>query len=162
MGKRKRSAVAERIVEASIPLPPTITVLRQSPTRTRSSRIEDAPAINAIQQPQIRVNNGSTRQEDSSSPLSDSFDIQSCEEKTATARTATQTLKRATIVENDKIESLTNPEADNEEITDGEEVKEALSRPPPVNSDYLPLPWKGRLGYVGYQKQNLHEQVPFS
>jgi len=28
------------------------------------------------------------------------------------------------------------------------EVKEALSRPPPVNSEYLPLPWKGRLGYV--------------
>lgn len=28
------------------------------------------------------------------------------------------------------------------------EIKEALSRPPPVNSDYLPLPWKGRLGYV--------------
>ncbi|EQL30262.1 hypothetical protein BDFG_07255 [Blastomyces dermatitidis ATCC 26199] len=29
-----------------------------------------------------------------------------------------------------------------------EEVKEALSRPPPVNSNYLPLPWKGRLGYA--------------
>ncbi|KAI1526026.1 hypothetical protein PtrSN002B_011679 [Pyrenophora tritici-repentis] len=29
-----------------------------------------------------------------------------------------------------------------------QEVKEALSRPPPVNSEYLPLPWKGRLGYV--------------
>jgi UV DNA damage endonuclease len=29
-----------------------------------------------------------------------------------------------------------------------EEVREALSRPPPVNSAYLPLPWKGRLGYV--------------
>lgn len=28
------------------------------------------------------------------------------------------------------------------------EVREALSRPPPVNSEYLPLPWKGRLGYV--------------
>ncbi|KAF1917184.1 UV-endonuclease UvdE-domain-containing protein [Ampelomyces quisqualis] len=28
------------------------------------------------------------------------------------------------------------------------EIKEALSRPPPVNSDYLPLPWKGRLGYA--------------
>ena len=26
---------------------------------------------------------------------------------------------------------------------------EADSPPPPVNSDYLPLPWKGRLGYVG-------------
>lgn len=31
---------------------------------------------------------------------------------------------------------------------DEEEVKEAHSRPSPVNSDYLPLPWKGRLGYV--------------
>lgn len=27
-------------------------------------------------------------------------------------------------------------------------VKEQGARPPPVNSDYLPLPWKGRLGYV--------------
>lgn len=36
-------------------------------------------------------------------------------------------------------------DAENE---DEAEVKEALSRPPPVNSAYLPLPWKGRLGYV--------------
>ncbi|KAF1963075.1 UV-endonuclease UvdE [Byssothecium circinans] len=34
------------------------------------------------------------------------------------------------------------------EDQDEDEVKEALSRPPPVNSDYLPLPWKGRLGYA--------------
>lgn len=31
---------------------------------------------------------------------------------------------------------------------DSEKVKEALSRPPPVNSSYLPLPWKGRIGYA--------------
>jgi len=31
---------------------------------------------------------------------------------------------------------------------DEEEVREALSGPPPVHSAYLPLPWKGRLGYV--------------
>jgi UV DNA damage endonuclease len=38
---------------------------------------------------------------------------------------------------------------DAEDMEDDEvEVKEALSRPPPVNSEYLPLPWKGRLGYV--------------
>jgi UV DNA damage endonuclease len=38
---------------------------------------------------------------------------------------------------------------DGEELEDDEvEIKEALSRPPPVNSEYLPLPWKGRLGYV--------------
>jgi hypothetical protein len=29
-----------------------------------------------------------------------------------------------------------------------EEEKEALQRPPEVNSDYVPIPWKGRLGYV--------------
>lgn len=41
-----------------------------------------------------------------------------------------------------------DPEADGEEEPDEEELQAALSRPPPVNSDYLPLPWKGRLGYV--------------
>ncbi|KAK4637597.1 UV-damage endonuclease [Fulvia fulva] len=41
-----------------------------------------------------------------------------------------------------------DPEADEDEEADEEEVKEALTRPPPVNSDYLPLPWKGRLGYA--------------
>ncbi|KXT06083.1 hypothetical protein AC578_1425 [Pseudocercospora eumusae] len=41
-----------------------------------------------------------------------------------------------------------HPEAEGDEEADEEEVKEALARPPPVNSDYLPLPWKGRLGYA--------------
>ncbi|KAM3418581.1 hypothetical protein BST61_g4557 [Cercospora zeina] len=40
-----------------------------------------------------------------------------------------------------------DPEVDGDEDADPEEINEALSRPPPVNSDYLPLPWKGRLGY---------------
>ena len=41
-----------------------------------------------------------------------------------------------------------DPEADGDEEADEEDIQAALSRPPPVNSDYLPLPWKGRLGYV--------------
>ena len=41
-----------------------------------------------------------------------------------------------------------DPEADEDVEVDEEELKEAVRRPPPVNSDYLPLPWKGRLGYV--------------
>ncbi|EXJ55563.1 hypothetical protein A1O7_08491 [Cladophialophora yegresii CBS 114405] len=41
-----------------------------------------------------------------------------------------------------------DPEAEDDEDADPEELKEALSRPPPVNSSYLPLPWKGRLGYA--------------
>lgn len=41
-----------------------------------------------------------------------------------------------------------NPEAEIDEEADGEGIQAVLSRPPPVDSDYLPLPWKGRLGYV--------------
>lgn len=43
-----------------------------------------------------------------------------------------------------------DPEADGLDGDEGDEVetKEAALRPPPVNSEYLPLPWKGRLGYV--------------
>ncbi|KAK4693842.1 UV DNA damage endonuclease, partial [Lecanoromycetidae sp. Uapishka_2] len=41
-----------------------------------------------------------------------------------------------------------DPEAEGDEEADEEELQAALSRPPPVNSDYLPLPWKGRLGYA--------------
>ena len=44
-----------------------------------------------------------------------------------------------------------DPDADGEEEADEEEIQAALSRPPPVNSDYLPLPWKGRIGYVSFQ-----------
>ena len=46
-----------------------------------------------------------------------------------------------------------DPEAEGEEDADEEEIQAALSRPPPVNSDYLPLPWKGRLGYVSFARQ---------
>jgi hypothetical protein len=50
----------------------------------------------------------------------------------------------------DGVEGLSDPEVEGEELADEEELKEALSRTPAVNSDYLPLPWKGRLGYVGF------------
>jgi hypothetical protein len=57
------------------------------------------------------------------------------------------------------IEGLGDPEAEGEELADEEELKEALSRPPPVNSDYLPLPWKGRLGYVRCDPVRLSKNV---
>jgi len=40
---------------------------------------------------------------------------------------------------------------DGDDVPPAEDVdtmKKEAARPPPVNSDYLPLPWKGRLGYV--------------
>jgi UV DNA damage endonuclease len=42
-------------------------------------------------------------------------------------------------------EGETGQGVDPEDVND---LKEEGARPPPVNSDYLPLPWKGRLGYV--------------
>lgn len=59
----------------------------------------------------------------------------------AAKKAAKQTVEAAAAAEAD-------PEAEGEEDADPEEIKEALSRPPPVNSDYLPLPWKGRIGYA--------------
>ena len=41
-----------------------------------------------------------------------------------------------------------DPESDEDVPVEAEELQDALTRAPPVNSSYLPLPWKGRLGYV--------------
>jgi hypothetical protein len=52
---------------------------------------------------------------------------------------------------------LTNGHANYDEDFEGQEGEEeidsaavlsSINRPPPVNSSYLPLPFKGRLGYV--------------
>lgn len=67
------------------------------------------------------------------------------EAKTEPAAKAVPTAKPK---DNTKDIHFLDPEAKDEEEADEEELQAALSRPPPVNSDYLPLPWKGRLGYV--------------
>lgn len=45
-------------------------------------------------------------------------------------------------------DQIVDPEGDEIPVEDVGAVMAAASRPPPVDSDYLPLPWKGRLGYV--------------
>ncbi|KAL4806743.1 UV-endonuclease UvdE-domain-containing protein [Aspergillus unguis] len=47
-----------------------------------------------------------------------------------------------------KLDSALDPESDDDVPVEAEELQEALARAPPVNSSYLPLPWKGRLGYA--------------
>lgn len=42
-----------------------------------------------------------------------------------------------------------DPDADDDgPAEDVDVLRREAARPPPVNSEYLPLPWKGRLGYV--------------
>jgi hypothetical protein len=49
-----------------------------------------------------------------------------------------------------KTKTALDPESDfdPEGEEDEEVLQAAISRPPPVHSSYIPLPWKGRLGYV--------------
>lgn len=48
----------------------------------------------------------------------------------------------------DQAAAALDPESEEDIPVEVGELKAAVGRPPPVNSSYLPLPWKGRLGYV--------------
>ena len=104
------------------------------------------------------------KEEDSDSPLSEMSDVEPpmATKKGKPKSKATAVRKNGLDEQSDKTTVTSkkdtntpvkeplflDPEADGEEEADEEEIQAALSRPPPVNSDYLPLPWKGRLGYV--------------
>ena len=71
-----------------------------------------------------------------------------------TGTAAVTTAPSGTAVNNKDVGVIVDPEADEDAVEGEDDVKDALSRPPPVNSDHLPLPWKGRIGYVW---ASLHE-----
>ncbi|QSZ35128.1 hypothetical protein DSL72_007993 [Monilinia vaccinii-corymbosi] len=49
----------------------------------------------------------------------------------------------------DEWDKRVDPDGDDEgQAEDADAIKLEARRPPPINSDYLPLPWKGRLGYA--------------
>ena len=87
----------------------------------------------------------------SDSPLSDLPDIEPPQDEVSTEKKGTKR-KKATNSASKKASAvdpkIVDPEAVGDEPASADEVKAALERPPPVNSDYLPLPWKGRLGYA--------------
>ena len=109
------------------------------------------------------------KEEDSDSPLSDLQDVEEpVEQKKGKGKAKGKGAVAATVKNGDKEVSkkpavaakdgkaatkepqFLDPEAEGDEEADEEEIQAALSRPPPVHSDYLPLPWKGRLGYVSF------------
>jgi hypothetical protein len=46
-----------------------------------------------------------------------------------------------------------DPDGNDKVLKDIDTVRKEAQRPLPVNSDYLPLPWKGKLGYVSLQQK---------
>jgi UV DNA damage endonuclease len=154
--KRKRNAAA---MPAAVPSPPPngITNPQDNP------EIIDAPnAYRASPDSDVdkRLAPGPIKSEQGSeSPLSDVPDAEPPAKKRNTKKAAAKTgaaVKKekddaaveATPVKKATNDNMDDPEAEDFEEADEAEVNEASRRPPPVNSDYLPLPWKGRLGYV--------------
>ena len=64
------------------------------------------------------------------------------------ATTLVDILNGDSVPPSSKAETTLDPESDEDVPVEVEDLQEALGRPPPVHSSYLPLPWKGRLGYV--------------
>ena len=170
--KRKRSSLATTasIKDTPITVPVASTYTphpppkRQRPLRTNSklatnpdeySQIRDGP--DAARASPGGDGNGALapallkQTEEEDSPLSDVPEIKQPAKKRgkkAVNGVPVNVDALAKSITKSGVEGVDDPEAKGEEEADEEEIKEALSRPPPVNSDYLPLPWKGRLGYV--------------
>ncbi len=160
MAKRKRSGVDSppTKLETPIPLPPNVRSNLPNATPKRRSSARNIPQpISDVDACQDII--------DAPGALRASPDCEEIEKDEAAETPLKSAKKRAarggkgdeqakTPVSSKKASRrdddayAADPEAEGDEELDEEEVKEALARPPPVNSDYLPLPWKGRLGYV--------------
>lgn len=76
-----------------------------------------------------------------------SDEIKAFKAEQAAKKTAQSKLKNED--EDDEWDKRVDPDGDDASpLEDVDVMKKEAGRPPPVNSGYLPLPWKGRLGYV--------------
>jgi len=103
--------------------------------KKEESPLSDVPEV-AVEPPKKKARGGKTKAAEGSAEAKDVADENP---KKAPAKA------KAKAADED---AFHDPEADGDEEAGEEEVKEALSRPPPVHSSYLPLPWKGRIGYA--------------
>ena len=157
----KNVAVNGEAVLSSLPI-------KQSRRRAKSDinvTEEPTPPGKATPNHNIQKDISKDLSTDSDSPLSDLTEIENVTKKPVKLRSSQRAGKKASkdgsaridkpkpSLSNDIIHPENLPSEDAESCTDDEEIdeakiQEASLRPPPVNSSYLPLPWKGRLGYV--------------
>lgn len=174
--KRKRSsadipipgpeAAAIEFADSIVPQPKQ-TRRKISTNPDRNSDILDAPsALRASPDSDINENitpgNIKLEEDSSLSDLSDSLEApapkvtkkkkpaatkakRADSETASVASTPASKPKNASANDDDGYQ---DPEAEDGQEATEEEVSAAISRPPPVHSSYLPLPWKGRLGYA--------------
>jgi UV DNA damage endonuclease len=150
------------------------TALRASPDAEETGEALEVGKVNGGPKISMKTKgtNGTVMDEDSDSPLSEvelPAPTPSKKQKTPTkssiaAKKGANEIKafRAEQAAKRSVEGTVKKEGDADEWEkrldpDGDDagpaedvdvMKKEAARPPPVNSDYLPLPWKGRLGYV--------------
>lgn len=152
MAKRKRSTVVDVVNGASTPLPPPIAIpSRESATKNGFSKRED------VNLPFTVLNSSTPHRSDSESLLSEIPELELARKKKTAEATP---IPNKSIEIEQGIEGLSDPGADSDVPVKEEEIKQVLSRPPPVNSDYLPLAWKGRLGYACLNTYLRHANPP--
>jgi hypothetical protein len=146
MAKRKRSEASVHVPITPVPLPPTLT--RREEKGSRSSQ-RKASSTNPDINKEILNSQDALRASPSAVDTDETFEGPRKEQKTRRQDSDIST-SRAVQTEGD-IVKLEVEDPENEPPEAVEDMEAALSRPPPVHSDHLPLPWKGRLGYVSNQ-----------
>ncbi|TVY71252.1 UV-damage endonuclease, partial [Lachnellula suecica] len=150
------------------------TALRASPDADEKSEALDVQKV-TNGPPSTPAKTNGIKEEDEDSPLSDlepetpapssgkkqkrsptkssiaakkgSDEIKAFKAEQAAKKAAAKTVKKED--EEDEWDKRVDPDGDEEgPVEDVDVLKLEAARPPPVNSDYLPLPWKGRLGYA--------------
>ncbi|KAF2228307.1 UV-endonuclease UvdE-domain-containing protein [Elsinoe ampelina] len=167
--KRKRSSVATDDASTTA-MPPPVVDASGLPTpdnnKRKSRKVDTAasPAMKAPPSPPVLTNGlhavapeaPIVKTEEPESPLSEPPELEAPPQSKSKGKRSTKAkaapdddkAPKMPIKTEEDVDALRDNEAEVDEEADEEEVKEALSRPPPVNSSYLPLPWKGRLGYA--------------
>jgi UV DNA damage endonuclease len=147
--KRKRSSAASVSTATAnglspilheTPIPPPVPVSRKPPPpkrqASRRSRVDTNPDHNA----DIIAKKGSD-------------EIKAFKAEQAAKKSAETKIKKEE--DGDEWDKKQDPDGDDAALAeDVDTLRKEAARPPPVNSDYLPLPWKGRLGYVSTALKN--------
>jgi hypothetical protein len=145
------------------------TALRASPDADENGEALEVDKVNSGLKTPMKT--GGIIHEDKDSPLSDtklpisqpikkktptkssiaakkgSDEIKAFKAEQAARKAAEGKIKKEDDV--DEWDKRLDPDGDNVGPTEDVDImKKEAARPPPVNSDYIPLPWKGRLGYV--------------
>ncbi|RDW66427.1 putative UV-endonuclease UVE-1 [Coleophoma cylindrospora] len=105
---------------------------------------ESYSALSELDEMPLAKKNKKTPTKSSIAAKKGSDEIKAFKEEQAARKAAETKIKKEDADEDVRAD----PDGDEGVAEDVDTMKKEAARPPPANSDYLPLPWKGRLGYA--------------